>query len=104
MAVEVVSACYLNVLMLVIQQHDLDTDGLNVAMSLQTSVMWFGTMLLTPGCGCVLVVTSITKISQQPDCFSSLPLFKSVRAVVSYLIRPTHLLRVVFSGSSSAAW
>ena len=48
-AVEVVSACYLNVLMLVIQQHDLDTDGLNVAMSLQTSVMWFGTMLLTPG-------------------------------------------------------
>ena len=62
MTVEVVSACYLNVLMLVIQQHDLDTDGLNVATSLQTNVMWFGTMLLTPGCGCVLVVTSITKI------------------------------------------
>ena len=46
----------------------------------------------------------LSEISQQPDCFSLLRLLKNVRAVVSYLIRPTHLLRVVFSGSSSAAW
>ena len=45
MAVEVVSACYLNVL-LVIKRHDLDTDGLNVAMFLESSIMWAGTKLI----------------------------------------------------------
>ena len=33
MAVKVVSVCYLNVLLSVIQQHELDADGLNVATS-----------------------------------------------------------------------
>ena len=59
MAVEVVSACYLKVVMLVIQQLDLDTDGLDVSSSLETSVMWFGVMLLTSEYGCILVVTSV---------------------------------------------
>ena len=46
----------------------------------------------------------LSEISQQPDCFSLLRLLKNVRAVVSYLIRPTPFisLRIVSSGSSSA--
>ena len=47
MGVEVVSACYLNVL-LAIKRHDLDMDGMNAALSLEGSIMWVDTMLLTP--------------------------------------------------------
>ena len=47
MAAEVVSACYLTFCWL-LKRHDLDTDGLNPAMSLESSIIWVGTMLLTP--------------------------------------------------------
>ena len=41
LAVEVVSACYLNVLLsLVIKQHYLDTDGLNIETSRLISIAW----------------------------------------------------------------
>ena len=46
--VEVVSACYLNVLLLLIKQHGLDTDILNVAKFLEIRMMWVGTLLSTP--------------------------------------------------------
>ena len=45
--VEAESACYFNVL-LAMKTAYLDTDGLNVAISLESSIMWVGTMLLTP--------------------------------------------------------
>ena len=52
MATEVVREHYLNVLLLVIKRPDLDTDGLNVAASLEldNSMMWVGTILLTLEC------------------------------------------------------
>ena len=64
MAVEIVSADYLNVL-LAMKKRDLDTDGMNAALSLESNMQWItGTRLLTPeflhdyivqmlSCGCV---------------------------------------------------
>ena len=45
------------------KRHGLDTDGLNTALSLESSIVWDGTMLLTPAflqlCQCVRVVSSM---------------------------------------------
>ena len=49
MAAEVVSACYLTFCWL-LKRHDLDTDGLNPAMSLESSIIWVGIMLRTRVC------------------------------------------------------
>ena len=97
LAVEVVSACYLNVLLLVSKQLDWNTGGLSVATSLEIS-MWVGTSL----CECVLV-------SQQPDCLlqpfsSSLTLCPRRRVMYLIFIKPTFVFfTAIFSGSSSAA-
>ena len=49
MVVEVVSACYLNMLLAINKKlYDLDTDGMNAALSLESSIMWVGIILLTP--------------------------------------------------------
>ena len=52
MVTEVVRERYLNVLLLVIKRPDLDTDGLNVATSLELDkcMMWVGTILLILQC------------------------------------------------------
>ena len=61
MTAEVASACHLNVLWLVIKQNDFDVDGLNVAMSLESSVMLLTQWnLYTSLCEYVLVVYSMT--------------------------------------------
>ena len=44
------AACYLNVFLLIIKQYHLGADGLNVARSLEISIIWAATMLLTPEC------------------------------------------------------
>ena len=46
MATEVLSACYLN-LFLAFERHDLDTDAVNAALSLESNKMWVSSMLLT---------------------------------------------------------
>ena len=97
LAVEVVSACYLNVLLLVSKQLDWNTGGLSVATSLEIS-MWVGASL----CECVLV-------SQQPDCLlqpfsSSLTLCPRRRVMYLIFIKPTFVFfTAIFSGSYSAA-
>ena len=68
---------------------DLDTDRMNTALFIKSSIMWVGTVLLTL-CECVPVVSSITFFQQpQSVCSSSLSLWQSVGAVVSYHAR-TH--------------
>ena len=74
-----------------LQRHDLDTDGKNAALSLDSNIMWVGTMF-TPEFLHDSVVWVLSchfiKKSQHPFsiCSSSLCLSQSVRAGVSYLI------------------
>ena len=104
---DVVSACYLNVLLLAI---DLNTGELVAAMSLQSNIVWVGklqywwhrnfyTSLWI--CSCRF----INGIFQQPVCSSSLHFSQTVCAVASHLIKITAfiLLGVVSSESSPAA-
>ena len=77
-----------------LKRHDLDTDGKNAALSLDSNIMWLGAMF-TPEffsrLSCVIAVFSTKqnkkKIPTAILCSSSLRLSQSVRAVVnSYFI------------------
>ena len=74
------------------KQHVLDMDGMNAALSLEGSIMWVDTMLLTPEYLHGWVVSAFVSFHQWNFltafvCSISLRLSQSVCAVISYLIK-----------------